>query len=556
MINSVEIRNFKAIKNISLNLSRFNIFVGANNSGKSSVLQAIQFAVGTAQTANKMARNLTKNPISFSASASAFSYLPIKDIEALVHNRNLTQTQGSEVKFTEDDISSAITLKRGKNRNIAASITNSSLSAKIMSPEPYCVITPGVSGISISEEYKTKAVVFKSATRGDSNFYLRNILLLLSRKEDAWQKFITKFHQFFPDYSLEVKFDENSDETIEVYTTTSNSVQLPIDALGTSALQILQILSYIYCFEPKMLILDEPDTHLHPNNQRKLIFVLNEVSIEQDMQILLSTHSRHMIDEGVNIATFFWMQNGSLCKEIPADENENYVHMLLDLGALDKSDFMKNPNIQWVICTEDAKVDREEMLKSIFISSGFKLSECVILPNKGCCNIENAVLLNNFIKQYLPNCKMIVHRDSDYLSDETIDSLKRKMTDKGIFLWCTPGTDIEAIFINTQHIHHIYPELDSNIIEEIITNAKASAKEFSLSKFVNYSGNSTRELDYRKINRECEEIYNQNPNRYFHGKKTLGITKSNLQAILHINPKLFTSSPAIKQEELEQLITA
>lgn len=554
MINLVEIRNFKAIKNVSLNLSRFNIFVGSNNSGKSSVLQAIQFAVGTAQTARKLARDLTKDTISFSANASSFSYLPIKDIEALVYNRNLTQTQGSEVKFTEGEHSTAIVLKRGKNRNIATSMSNSQLLVKIMSPEPYCVITPGVSGISISEEFKTKAVVFKSATRGDSNFYLRNILLLLKRKEDAWQEFNKKFHMFFPDYTLDVKFDESSDETIEVFVNTSNGIQLPIDALGTSALQILQILSYIYSFEPQMLILDEPDTHLHPNNQRKLIYVLNEISVEKDMQILLSTHSRHMLDEGINIATFFWMQNGELCKEISETETEDYVQMLLDLGALDKSDFMRNPNVQWVICTEDARVDREEMLKCILKSSGFDLSTCIILPYKGCSKIENAVLLNEFIQQYAPGSKMIVHRDRDYLPDEKINNLKTKMNDKGIVLWCTPGTDVESIFVNANHIHSIYPDLNEETIIQIIDEAKAETKETSLEKFVNYISNSTEERDYRRINRECEQKYNDNPDRYFYGKRTLGITKSKIQAIIRRNPNIIAESDAIKQPELQRLI--
>ena len=53
MITNVEIQYFKAITNSSFSLDRFNIFIGANNSGKSSILQAIQFAVGTAQTAQK-----------------------------------------------------------------------------------------------------------------------------------------------------------------------------------------------------------------------------------------------------------------------------------------------------------------------------------------------------------------------------------------------------------------------------------------------------------------------------------------------------------------------
>lgn len=293
---------------------------------------------------------------------------------------------------------------------------------------------------------------------------------------------------------------------------------------------------------------------MHPNNQRKLIYVLNEVSVEKDMQILLSTHSRHMLDEGINIATFFWMQNGELCKEISETETEDYVQMLLDLGALDKSDFMRNPNVQWVICTEDARVDREEMLKCILKSSGFDLSTCIILPYKGCSKIENAVLLNEFIQQYAPGSKMIVHRDRDYLPDEKINSLKTKMNDKGIVLWCTPGTDVESIFVNTNHIHSIYPDLNEETIIQIIDEAKAATKETSLEKFVNYISNSTEERDYRRINRECEQKYNDNPDRYFYGKRTLGITKSKIQAIIRRNPNIIAESDAIKQPELQRLI--
>lgn len=556
MINLVEIRNFKAIEEISLHLGRFNIFVGPNNSGKSSVLQAIQFAVGTAQTARKMAKNLTKDKISFSANASSFSYLPIKDIEALIHNRNLTQSKGSEVKFVEDDSSTTIEITRGKNRNFATTMTNSPLLQKIISQQPYCVITPGVSGISISEEYRAKAAVFKSATRGDSNLFLRNILLLLKDKTDAWKKFNKKFCEFFPDYTLDIAFDESLDENINVFVNTSGGVQLPIDALGTSALQILQILSYVFCFTPQMMILDEPDTHLHPNNQRKLINVLNELSQEEDMQILLSTHSRHMIDESSGIATFFCMQDGKLDKKFSDTDDTDYAKMLFDLGAFDRNDLMKNPNIRWVICTEDARVERDRMLKCILEASGFDLSSCVVLPYNGCSKIENAILLNRFIRQYAPHAKMIIHRDRDYLDNEHVDSLKSKLQKEGIELWCTPGTDVEAIFVNCDHIHTLYPSLHMDQILVAINEAKQETKEKSLERFVNYTANNTNERDYRKINRECEQAYDQQPDRYFYGKKAYGVLKSKLQTILKENPCLFSKTIAIAQPDLQKIIVS
>lgn len=551
MVDSVKITNFKAIKNIELDLSRFNIFVGSNNSGKSSVLQAIQFAVGAAQTGRKFARDLEKEVISFSANPTAFAYLPLSDIEALVHDRNLTQTQGSSISFTEGEDVATIILKRGKNRNISTTLNNSQLLRKLMSASPYCVITPGISGISISEEFKTKAVVFKSATRGDSNFYLRNILLILFRKPESWEKFITKFHEFFPDYTLNVEFDEESDDTIEVSADLPNGVNLPIDALGTSALQILQIISYIYCFDPQMLILDEPDTHLHPNNQRKLISVLNDISSEEQIQILLSTHSRHMIDEAINFSTLFWMQGGELYKKISVDDDADYSQILLDLGAFDKSDFLKNDHIQWVICTEDARVEREEMLKSILKSSGFDLSTCIILPYKGCSKIENVILLFDFVRQYAPAVNMIVHRDRDYLDDEKIERFSKQLEDKRILFWHTPGTDVESIFVNADHIYSVYPELTQETIQRFIQESKDESAETSISKFVNYTANETGERDFRQINLDCEAKYTANPDRYFYGKKTLGILKAKIQRVLHKNPKIFVESPAIAQAKLQ-----
>ena len=43
MINSVHIRNFKNIRSADIDLERLTVFVGANASGKSSVLEAVHY---------------------------------------------------------------------------------------------------------------------------------------------------------------------------------------------------------------------------------------------------------------------------------------------------------------------------------------------------------------------------------------------------------------------------------------------------------------------------------------------------------------------------------
>ena len=52
MIKEIAIQNFKSIVNLKLPLGRFNLFIGANGSGKSNILEAIAF--GAAASSNKL----------------------------------------------------------------------------------------------------------------------------------------------------------------------------------------------------------------------------------------------------------------------------------------------------------------------------------------------------------------------------------------------------------------------------------------------------------------------------------------------------------------------
>lgn len=40
--------------------------------------------------------------------------------------------------------------------------------------------------------------------------------------------------------------------------------------VGTGFLQVAQIFAYLLHFKPKLLLIDEPDSHLHPGTQERL----------------------------------------------------------------------------------------------------------------------------------------------------------------------------------------------------------------------------------------------------------------------------------------------
>ena len=574
MISRVRVSGFKKVKDEIFELDRINIFVGANNSGKSSVLQAIQFAIGTAQTASRVPRITKKGgKESFSAETGAFLYLPLRELEALIHDKNLTQSTGADIYFFSDSKvadDTIISIKRGKNRNLSITMKSSSLLDKLKdSQKPYCVYTPGLSGISLSEEFKTKAVVLKSATRGDSNLYLRNVLWLLKGDEsDKWEKFSESVRAFFPDYEVNVQFDSEKDEIIDAHIETKtedgSDITLPIDAIGTSALQILQILSYVYYFEPPMLILDEPDTHLHPNNQRRLISLLNDISLKTGMQVLIATHSRHIIDEARDIATFFWMQDGKLLNRFNGENTqEQFVQVLLDIGAMDSCDLF-NPNVEWVICTEDANINMDKYLKCVLESSGFDLNKCKVIPYLGCSKVDSVFCLKSFLELYRPDLKVIVHRDRDYLNEDEVEKIRKKFESQGINIWFTPGTDIESIFLNLEHINNLYPEIGECKAQEIIKQVFTDENlyQISLDRLGKHllevensiSDNNRHTPSPIQIANKAKELYETNPSRYIYGKRAIGILKSKLQKILSENPELVRTTKALFQKELNDFI--
>ena len=58
---------------------------------------------------------------------------------------------------------------------------------------------------------------------------------------------------------IDIEFDEETDEWIEVFFRFAGGPRLRVYVAGTSILQASQILAYIALFEPQVSILDEPD---------------------------------------------------------------------------------------------------------------------------------------------------------------------------------------------------------------------------------------------------------------------------------------------------------
>lgn len=207
MLNRVRIERFKNIASIEIGLERINILVGSNNSGKSSILQSIQFAISVAQTTSLDDFRFTEwknNRYSTSLTPNQLIYSPVRDVYSLGFGGVLREPQDGAISVTLEDADlnsrAHFIIRKGRNKNLRIEIEGRELGEHFQNiVQPYSIFVPGLAGIPAFEEFKSEGIVRRSAAKGDANSVFRNILWLL--KQNQWilrQKFTTVSAQSLP----------------------------------------------------------------------------------------------------------------------------------------------------------------------------------------------------------------------------------------------------------------------------------------------------------------------------------------------------------------------
>ena len=548
MIEKIEICNFKNISNLTLELENLNVLVGSNNSGKSSILQAIQFAISVAQTTNfeNSRWNNTTNKLPTSLTPEQLIYAPFRDVYSLAIGGKLKTALNTaiQIEFTEKDTlnKSKVLIRKGKNKNIATEIHNKPIGELLRKiEEPFTIYVPGLAGIPSFEALKSPGLVRRAAARGDANNVFRNIIWLLHENVESWQLFVRDVKDIFPDIEIVASFNQERDEHLNIQIQYFDKT-LPIDAAGTGFLQVVQILSYINIYKPKILLLDEPDAHLHPNNQRKLAKKLYELSVSRSFQIIMSTHSRHLIYELEAISKINWINAGNI-----VEEDINIINVLMDIGALDKGDLLKNDKLKLIILTED---EDQIPIKTLIQASEIPLDEIEVWSYKGCSDVKTANVFSAFIIKSAPLIKIAIHRDRDYFEEEEVQKIVETYNDNITYHFVTERTDIEAQLLNPQHINFIHPEVSVERAEELINSAIQDTMVKSRRKYLNTLADKSlkNKLGHKAAeNLElAEKNLAENPKRYSHGKTVLGSLKAKLQQEMGKNSELFKPSSFIK----------
>lgn len=321
MIKRLTLRNFKSIDEQIYDFTQFDLLVGRNNSGKSTVLQALaiwQFCVdafhrskrGGSKGIQVVLPNFTALPL------PEFNLLwkdrtdrayPVENgkkkqefilIEILVewsHGPQESEEFGVELRYHSPQTIYAIPI--GGWAKFRACEKQGSL--------PKIAYVPPFSGLEPSEKWLDVSPIRQQVGKGQPGSVLRNLLLRVCPPEPLvlykprsknyilpadWKELSDVITRWFSVEIREPKYDSAKDVYITVEYK-QNGKDYDIIAGGSGFHQTLTLLAFLYGYQPTTILLDEPDAHLHVNLQREILDYFKRKSYERNTQFLIATHA-------------------------------------------------------------------------------------------------------------------------------------------------------------------------------------------------------------------------------------------------------------------------
>ncbi|MCA6362996.1 MAG: AAA family ATPase [Bacteroidetes bacterium] len=323
-IQSFRLVNFKSFKNSVFHLNEdINLLTGLNNSGKTTVLEALALwhelftKMIEQQGRTKKKRDGVNIGDYFIAQlAWYFSHHDIECVRITNQNElfhNLDDSQGIELEASlindnEEKLSIGFRINYSKGNRLSVQLIqqldiplfNRFFSGYFPTPINQIYASP-VAFIRKLESFETNPRIQRLVSERESAVVLRNRLYnLRTRGNTDWSNYENDLSFVLAGEPNQVSFeftgDKNSDVEIAVRVSVGNKrIMTELSQMGSGTVQIIEILLAIY--ERKaaftLVLLDEPDSHIHRDIQKRLLQTLTDRS--SGNQIVLTSHNESLI---------------------------------------------------------------------------------------------------------------------------------------------------------------------------------------------------------------------------------------------------------------------
>lgn len=468
MIKEIQLKRFKKFKNTTIKIAPFSILMGENSSGKTTIIQAINLALNIFSRFDLI--HETTKGFKIRDKGVGFTELPglgLADFRELYYSKI---SRGGKVKTIGDgQIGTVITLIDEKENKFKLQISSlfGGYNVKCIStaldiqnePELHLrkpLYISGFVGLKTSEERSFPVAIQDRLLTGQASSIIRNLILDTKTKTPSNFEMLKKRLKQDFNFSIDqINFEEAKDLYVNAkYAETHDETRISLDfnASGSGFMQILQILTPIYRYCPEesnLVLLDEPDAHLHPNLQASLAKTLREVQKELNIQIIISTHSTTIIrlaepSEVIPISSSS-SNNGPLSR---MEDVENEISTKIDTYSLGKSVISGK-----LLFIEDAKIDILEAFEKVSKKMIFNGPRTIpILKGRG-KDDKIPFHISSVIEKFTERkIEIFFIRDGDSLSEQWKQDLLKYAESKNVTLIMLERHEIENYILDPSFI--------------------------------------------------------------------------------------------------------
>ncbi len=322
MINQLTLSNFKSVGKQVYDFTDFDLLVGRNNSGKSTVLQALaiwQFCVDEFHLTKR------RGSTGIQVVLPNFTALPVPEFNLLWKNRTdrvwpADESGVKKQKFILIEISIAWKDGAGQVREFGVELRYHSPQTIYATPVngwaafreceqsgtlPRIAYVPPFSGLEPFEKWMDQGPRRQQVGKGQPGSVLRNLLLRVCppppkdsngkvvkgyQVPDDWTELAQVVMRWFSVELVPPQYDSAKDVYITVEYKQDGKTYDLISG-GSGFHQTMTLLAFLYGYQPTTILLDEPDAHLHVNLQREILDYFKRKSAQKKVQFLIATHA-------------------------------------------------------------------------------------------------------------------------------------------------------------------------------------------------------------------------------------------------------------------------
>lgn len=321
MLTRLTIHNFKALREVDIELGQNVVFIGPNNSGKTTALQALalwhvglqHWLLATLQSSwpeqirseviDSGERGVSINRLDLTA-------VPIPGTRLLWNDLRADNGEDRPISLRVEGITgnktwSCAFMFRYENEESLTCLPGQIQNNKFFVPNEAknvrMAFLPSMSGLVSTEDKLERGSIERRISEGRTAEILRNLCYQIYNADgqtDQWNRLTRHIKDMFqielfaPDYLV------SRGEIRMTYR--ERGLTFDLSASGRGMLQVLLLLAYLYANPESVLLLDEPDAHLEIIRQREIYNLLTRIAREQNSQIIAASHSEVVLEEAAN----------------------------------------------------------------------------------------------------------------------------------------------------------------------------------------------------------------------------------------------------------------